>query len=128
MGSSLSPSHVALEGDGPRVAAVDAERLVGALEAAVAEAAQDDVLADPQDDEIGVAVAVDVERVGAGDGGQVGDRRRQRGEAQRTAALAVVVVQRGRSLPPAKYSSLRPSSSQSKAATPPPTKYWKSPV
>ena len=31
-------------------------------------------------------------------------------------------------LPPAKYSSLRPSSSQSNAATPPPTKYWKSPA
>ena len=31
------------------------------------------------------------------------------------------------SLPPAKYNSLRPSPSQSNAATPPPTKYWKSP-
>ncbi len=72
----LSPSSVALEGDGPRVAAVDPERLVDALETAVAEAAQDDVLADAHDDEVGVAVSIDVERIGAGDGGEVGLGRR----------------------------------------------------
>ena len=72
------------------------ERLVGPLEAAVAEPAQDDVLADAQHDEVDVAVAVDVERVGAGDRGQVGDGRRQRREAQRAADRAVVAVQRRR--------------------------------
>ena len=38
--------------------------------------------ADAQHDEVDVAVAVDVERVGAGDRGQIGDRRRHGGEAR----------------------------------------------
>ena len=84
------------EGDGPGVAAVDAERLVGALEPAVAEPAQHDVLADPQHDEIGVAVSVDVERIAAGDGGQIGHRGWELREPQRAAELTVVVVQRSR--------------------------------
>ena len=84
------------ERDGPVVAAVDAERLVGVLEPAVAEAAQDDVAAAAQDDEVDVAVAVDVERVRTGDRGQVGDRRRQPVEAERTAHRALVAVERGR--------------------------------
>ncbi len=47
------------------------------LEAAAAEAAQHDVAAAPQHDQVDVAVAVDVERIGTGDRGQVGDRRRR---------------------------------------------------
>ena len=92
----MAPSHAALEGDGPSVPAVDGQRLVGPLETAVAESPQDDVLADSQDDQIGVTIAVDVQRVGPGDRRQVGDWRCQRREAQGPADRAVVVVQRGR--------------------------------
>ena len=84
------------EGDRPRVATVEPERLVGSLEPAVAEPAEDHVLADAQHGEIDEAVAVDVERVGAGDRGQIGDRRRHGLEPQRPADGAVVAVQRGR--------------------------------
>ena len=80
----------------PAVAAVDAEQLVRVLEAAVAEPAQDDVAAAAQDGEVDVPVAVDVERVGAGDRRQVGDRRRLPREAERTADRALVPVERGR--------------------------------
>ena len=64
--------------------------------AAVAEPAEEHVLADAQHGEIGEAVAVDVERIGAGDRGQIGDRRRHGLEPQRPADRAVVAVQRGR--------------------------------
>ena len=45
---------------------------------AVAAPAQDDVLTDAQDGEVDEPVAVDVERVGAGDRGEVGDGGRLR--------------------------------------------------
>ena len=45
---------------------VEAPGLVGALELAAAEPAHHDVLADAQQHEVGDAVAVDVERIGAG--------------------------------------------------------------
>ena len=50
----------------PGIAAVEAPGLVGALEPAAAEPAHGDVLADAQQHEIDDAVAVDVERIGAG--------------------------------------------------------------
>ena len=55
------------ERDGPCVGVVDAERLVGRLEAAATEAAQDLVCAGAQRREVGVTIAVDVEGIGAGD-------------------------------------------------------------
>ena len=60
----------------PGVTAVDAQRLVRILEAAVPAPAEDDVAAAAQDGEVDVAVAVDVEGVRAGDRRQIGDRRR----------------------------------------------------
>ena len=76
-GQVAGPLPRGAEGDRPRVGIVETERLVGPLEAAATEAAQDDVLADPQHGEVDVSVAVDVERVGTGDPCQVGDRRGQ---------------------------------------------------
>ena len=62
------------ERDRQRVRVGDAERLVGPCEPAVAEPPQDHVLTGAQHGEVGVAVAVDVQGIGAGDGRQVGDR------------------------------------------------------
>ena len=84
------------ESNRPGVAAVDTERLVRILEVAVPEPAEDDVAAVAQDGEVDVAVAVDVERIRAGDRGQVGDRRRLACKAERAAHRALVEVQRGR--------------------------------
>ena len=75
---------------------VEPQLLVGRCEAAATEAAEHDVTAAAEDDEVDLAVAVDVDRVGAGHGGQVGDGRRERGEAQGPADRAVVVVERRR--------------------------------
>ena len=66
------------------ITAVDAPRLVGALEAAVTEPAQQDVLASAEDDEIDDAVAVELERVRAGHVGEVGCGVGQGGELQRS--------------------------------------------
>ena len=81
-----------------------------------------------EDDEVDVPVAVDVDRVRAGDRGQVGDGRgeRARSGGLRRSGLSLWYSAAG-SLPPARNSSSRPSSSQSNAATPPPTKYSNSP-
>ena len=62
----------------PLVTAVDAQRLVRILEAAVPAPAEDDVAAAAQDGEVDEPVAVDVERIRTGDRRQVGDRRRPR--------------------------------------------------
>jgi len=51
---------------------VESPALVRALEPATAEAAEEDVLAVPEHDQVGHAIAVDVDRVGAGDAGEVG--------------------------------------------------------
>ena len=64
------------ERGGQRVAAVVAPGLVRALEPAVAETPQQDVRAVAKDREVGQAVAVDVDRVGAGDAREVGRRGR----------------------------------------------------
>src|SRR4249919_1008162 len=55
------------EPDGPRVAAVDPEAVVGSFEPAVAEAPEDDVAASAEDGQVRMAVAVDVEGICAGD-------------------------------------------------------------
>ena len=81
---------------GPRVAPVEAQRLVGPLEATVAQSAKDHVLADAQHDEVGVAVTVHVERVCPGDVGQVRDGVGPGTEAQRAAGRALVAVERCR--------------------------------
>ncbi len=64
--------------------------LVRACEAAVAETAQDHVLALSQHDEIGHSVTIDVDRVCASDVGQVGGRIGQRAELERAGRSAVV--------------------------------------
>ena len=83
----------------PLVAAVEPERFVGALESAVAESAEEHVLAESEHGEIGVAVRIDVDRIGAGDLGQVGIGLRHLGELQRTSDGALVDVERGRIRP-----------------------------
>ena len=82
-----------------RVAAGQPPRLVGPLEAATAEAAESDVLAVPQDHEVDRPVAVDVERVGADDGGEIGGRIGDLHEPQRATDRALVAVQGGRAAP-----------------------------
>ena len=64
MGSAAPPSQVAANAVGPGVATIEVPRLVGALEGAVPEAAQQHVLTSTQDREVADAVAVDVEGVG----------------------------------------------------------------
>ena len=64
----VEPSHVALNAVVQAVAAVERPGLVRALEPAVAEAAQEHALADAQDRQVDLAVAVDVDA----------DRRRSR--------------------------------------------------
>nr|WP_311734980.1 hypothetical protein [Alloyangia mangrovi] len=59
------------ESGGPGVALRKLPRLGGILEAALAEPAQHDIRSDPQHEEIELPVAVDVQRVGAGDAGQL---------------------------------------------------------
>jgi hypothetical protein len=83
----------------PLAAAVDAEPVVRVFEATFPEPAQNDVAAAAEDGEVDVSIAVDVERVGACDRRQVGDRRRPLYEAQRAAHRALVAVQRGRLAP-----------------------------
>ena len=75
--------------------AIEAERGAGLLELAVPEATKDPGLAGTEDDEIGPAVAIDVDRVGAVDGRQVGDRVRDPRERESSADGAVVPEQRG---------------------------------
>ena len=87
------------ERGGQRVAAVVAPGLVRALEPAVAEAAQEDVPAVAKDREVGQAVAVDVDRVGAGDAREVGDGVGDLREPQGAADRALVPVERGRVRP-----------------------------
>ena len=107
---------------GPGVAAIERPGLVGALEAAVAEAPQELVLATPQHGQVRPAVAVDVERVGTGDVGPIGDwvARPQRTAARRRPGSRCDTGSTGL-VPPAKNRSGRPSSLQSNTATPPPT-------
>ena len=57
---------------------------------------QDHVLPEAQDGEVDVGVAVDVDRVGAGDLREVGDGRRDRREPQRATGVALVAVEGGR--------------------------------
>ncbi len=82
------------EGSGPAVAAVEAPGLVRALEAAVAEAAHHEVFAHPQQREVGEAVAIDIERIGAGDRLNL-QHSGQRLEAQRAAGDGGVAVEPG---------------------------------
>ena len=95
-GKRVRPLPRSAERSRPGVAAVDAQLVVGRFEAAVAQPPQHDVAAAAQDDEVHRAVAVDVERVGAGDRGQVGHGRRQLRESCRAADRALVPVERGR--------------------------------
>jgi hypothetical protein len=93
-GRSAFPGRT--EGDRPVVLGNQAERLVPTLEPAVAETAEDDVLAEPEHDEVRVAIALDVQRVGAGDVVEVGGGTVNADEAQRGADRAVVPEQRRR--------------------------------
>src|SRR5262249_41665052 len=83
------------EGGAPGLAAFEAPGLVGALEAAIAEPAEHHVAADPEHDQVGSAVAVDAERIGAGDVVQLEPRVGNAGKAQRSADRALVAIEAG---------------------------------
>ena len=87
------------EPNGPVAAAVDAQRFGAVLESAVADAAQDDVAAAAKHGEVDEPVAVDVERIRAGDIRQVCHRRRRAGELERASHQAFVSVERRRLAP-----------------------------
>ena len=95
------------ETDGPAASPIEGERLVGPLEPAVAEAAQDHVLTESEHGQIDVTVPVDVDGVRPGDRCQV--RRGIRGllEPERAADLAPVAVKRRVALP-ARQVEIRP--------------------
>ena len=80
------------------LAAVERPGLVGPLEAAVAEPAQEHALARAQDRQVDAAVAVDVERIGADHPGRRGRRVVDRFERERTAGRALVPQERGGTL------------------------------
>src|SRR5688500_14371801 len=77
----------------PGVAAVEAPGLVGPLEGAVPEPAQEHVLAVPEDGQVEDAVRIDVERVRAGDRVEVGLRARDALEPQRSAGRTSIAEQ-----------------------------------
>ena len=79
----------------PRVAAVVAPCLVRTLEPAVAQAAEEHVLAVPQDGEIDPPVPVDVDGVGADHALEVGGGIRHLGEPQLPADRALVAIEGG---------------------------------
>ena len=79
----------------PRVAAVVAPCLVRTLEPAVPQAAQEHVLAVPQDGEIDQPVTVDVHGVRADDAREIGGGIRHLGEPQRPSDRALVAIQGG---------------------------------
>ena len=80
----------------PGVTGIEPELVVDLLEPAVAEPAQHGVGAAPQHHQVGVSIAVDVDRVGAGHGRQIGDRRSLLCESERATDRTLVAVQRGR--------------------------------
>ena len=84
------------EGRRPFVAAIERPGLVGTLEATVPAAAEEHVLAISQHRQVRDAVAVDVDRVGAGDGLEVGHWVGHGLEAQRATDRAVIAKQGGR--------------------------------
>ena len=77
----------------PRFPRVDTEVLRCIGESAIPEPAQNGVAAASQNHEVGGLVVVDVERIGAGDEFQVGDRRRLGFERQSPSRRAAVDVQ-----------------------------------
>jgi hypothetical protein len=83
----------------PCVPAVEPPTLVGSFEPAVTEAAEEDALAHAQDRQVDVAIAVDIDRIGAVHASQVRDRVMNRREPERTAGWAVVPIQHGRVAP-----------------------------
>ena len=89
-------------------AAVDAPDLVRPFEAAVAEAAQRDVLAPAEGHEVDHAVAVDIDGVGAVDRGEIRHGVGQPDEPERVADVAVVPVQRRRPLAAGEVQVLAP--------------------
>ena len=80
----------------PLVAPIEAPGLVRALEAAVAEAAQEEVLAHAQDREVGQPIAIDVERVGTRGPPNVRRGVLDPAERDRPGGRALVMPQRGR--------------------------------
>ena len=96
MGRAAGSLPRGAERDGPLVAAVDAEGLVPALESTIAHPPQDDILAEAQDREVDMAIAIDVDRVGAGHRPQIRRGVRDALEAQRAGDPARVPEQRGR--------------------------------
>ena len=79
------------------MAAVEGPAGVRRLEPAVPQTPQERRPADPEDGQVDMAVAIDVERVGTVDRAEVGDRVGQCGEPQGPAHRAVVAVQGRRS-------------------------------
>ncbi len=90
------------------VTAVERPGLVGPLEPAAAEPPEQDALARAEHRQIGMTVAIDVERVGADHIGQVRGRVRGTPEAQRAAHRALV-QEEGCRLAPSREVQLRPA-------------------
>ena len=125
VGSAASPSQVALNAVVQPACGVEPQRLVRGLEPAVARArAAAPIAPTPEHGEVRDAVGVDVQRVGAGDarrGRRSGAVDAREPRARRRSGSRCGTAPPGRS-PPARYTSGRPSPSQSNTATPPPVK------
>ena len=87
------------EGRGPGVAAVERPGCVGAFEPTPTQTAEKDVFAVAQHDQVDVAVAIDVDRVGAVHVVEICYRIGQPGELQRAADRTVVAEERGWTAP-----------------------------
>ena len=80
-GQSCAALPFRAKGGGPGVTGVERQGLVRPLEAAVADTPKEHAFADPQDRQVHLPVAVDVERIGAVDVGEIGGGIVHRGEA-----------------------------------------------
>ena len=81
------------EACGPLVASVEAQSLVRPLKPALADAPEEDVLPEAEDGEIGMAIRVEVDGVGAGYVGEIRPRVEHLAEPKRTGDRAVVAVE-----------------------------------
>ncbi len=84
------------EPGGPSVSAVVSQVFVGALEAAITETAEENVLPESQDGQIGVTVRVDIDRIGPGDVGEIRAGLLSLGESKFTCDRALIHVESGR--------------------------------
>ncbi len=121
-------ARLPLGGEGCRPAgiAVEIPLVVGERECAVRPALEQKVAADPENEEIQAAVAINIDGIGADDVGQqlgIGaDVERLLLELERSAGLRPVDEELRRILAPGRNTDEKPEPSQSSAAPPPPTK------